>query len=271
MMLPAAVARAAEVASPELADPVPGTASLKYLDLARHVLPDLELHNGAYRGSEVIEMRHVGGADYAVVPQEEFTVGGVDALPVRADGRDRLALILDLGDSLHAAEGFVVLALYEPRNPPVLLDAVQIGFDRRTHFRDPAAVALGPDRDLLLTVSTHSNSSQGYATSAMILVRDGRFELVDTILTLDDRGCGFERVQMPEFSADAGSSPAYADIAVTVTETTVHTGEDCGGQKLPPEGTRTIRATYRWDDAEVRFMPDSDALEVLARETEARF
>ena len=45
----------------------------------------------------------------------------------------------------------------------------------------------------------------------------------------------------------------------------------CDGEDLPEEGTRTIGATYRWDDAQSRFAPDSDALKALARENEARF
>jgi hypothetical protein len=40
---------------------------------------------------------------------------------------------------------------------------------------------------------------------------------------------------------------------------------------LPEEGSRRIDAIYRWDEAESRFVPDSDALEILARENEARF
>ena len=271
LALSATAARAADVAHHELADPVPGAESITYLDMARLVLPDLELRDGAYRGGEVVAMRHVDGTDFAAVPQGEFTVRGVAALPVRADGRDRMVLLLDLGDSVYSAEGFVVLALYEPGVPPVLLDAVQIGFDRSTHFRDPASIALNAGSDLVLTASTHFNSGQGYATSAMILVREGRFELVDTVSTFDDRGCGFERRQMPDFSIVSANGRTYGDIAVAVVETTSHTGEDCGGRDLPPAGTRTIAVTYRWDDARSRFVPDSDALEVLARENASRF
>lgn len=36
-------------------------------------------------------------------------------------------------------------------------------------------------------------------------------------------------------------------------------------------GSRTIPVTYRWDAAEQRYGPDTDAFEVLARENEARF
>lgn len=262
-------APAGEVSFPQLADAVPGADSATYLDLARQVLPDLALEGNIYRGRTVIDMRHVGGADMGVPPLEDFSIFGVSVTPLRAEGKDRLVMLFDLGSD--EAEGFAGLALLDPAGKPQLLDAAQVAFDRWTSFHDPATIPLGPDDDLLLTRSTHFNSQQGYVTTVMSLVRDGRLQLIDTVFTFDERGCGFERMQMPDFSAIAGSGRAYNDIAVTVAETTSHTGEDCGGRNLPPAGVRTIEATYRWDDAQSRFVPDSDALEILARENEARF
>jgi hypothetical protein len=94
---------------------------------------------------------------------------------------------------------------------------------------------------------------------------------VDTVFTFDDHGCGYERRQMPDFMAGGNNARTYADIVVSVTEETRHTGEYCDGQETPPEGGRAIGATYRWDDAASRFAPDTDALEVLARENQGRF
>jgi len=104
-----------------------------------------------------------------------------------------------------------------------------------------------------------------------ILVRDGRLQLVDTVFTSDERACGFERIQFPAFRAGERGDRPYADIVVTVTEETKRTEEDCGAAELPAAGVRAVEVIYRWDAAQMRFLPDSDALEVLARETEARF
>jgi hypothetical protein len=265
-------AHAGDVGFPELGEAVPGAEGVTYLDLARLVLPDLEPGDIAHRGREVIDMRHLGGADMGALPPDEFLIHDIAALPLKADGRDRLLLLFYLGEGDdYVVEGFDALALYELEGPPKLLDAAQIGFDRFTSFRDPASIPLASGSDLVLTVSTHFNSSQGYMASAMILVRSDTLELVDTIFTFDDRGCGFERVQIPEFKAGARDGRPYADVAVRVTETTRRTGDVCEGQELPEEGSRRIDAIYRWDEAESRFVPDSDALEILARENEARF
>lgn len=264
-------APAGEVTFPQLADAVPGAGGATYLELARHVLPDLALEGETYEGRAVIDLRHLGGADMAGPPPEGFSVFDVPVTPVRAGGRDRLLMLLDLGQAGDLPEGFAALALLDPAGKPQLLDAAQVAFDRSTYFRDPAAVPLGPDDDLLLTMSTHFNSQQGYVTTAMTLVRDGRLQLVDTVFTFDERVCGFERIQLPAFRAGERGDRPYADIVVTVTEETKRTEEDCGAAELPDAGVRAVEVTYRWDAAQMRFLPDSDALEVLARETEDRF
>ena len=264
-------ARADEVTFPDLRDAVPGAEGVTYFDLARLVLPDLEAADGAWRGSQMIETRHIGGANMGASPSDEFAVHDAAVLPLRADGRDRLALLFDLGRYADGAEGLALLALYEPGNAPALLDVAQVGFDRYSGFRTPVGPALSADDDLVLTASAHSNSNQTYMTSAMVMVRAGRLQLVDTVFTFGDRGCGYERVQTPEFSVGASGGRAYADIVVRVTEATRLTDDACDGAELPEEKQRRIEVIYRWDDAAARFVPDSDALERLARENETRF
>lgn len=261
-------ALAGEVISPSIVQAVPGSGAT-YFELLRQVLPDLAPKGESYRAHAVIDMRHLGGPDYGTAPRAEPSIDRIDVLPVRAEGRDRLAVLIDLGSD--EPEGFAVLALFDPSSSPELMDAAQVGFDRATGFATPANVPLGPGDDLLLTTSTHFNVHQAYAITAMSFVREGRLELVDTVLTLGDRACGFERTQFPEFRAGERGDRPYADIIVTVTEETKLTGEDCGSVELPAAATRTVEATYRWDAGRMRFLPDSDALEVLARETEARF
>lgn len=61
-------------------------------------------------------------------------------------------------------------------------------------------------------------------------------------------------------------------MVATVTErTTLITAEDCNGRAVPGPGSRTITVTYRWVTAARRYMPDSDAFTILARENEERF
>jgi hypothetical protein len=119
-------------------------------------------------------------------------------------------------------------------------------------------------------MSTHFNSSQGYVTSALILPRNDRFELIDTVFTFDEKSCAFERAQAPLFKVLAASGGGFAAIEATVTETTSPGEPDCGAD-VPEPSTRTIAVTYKWDDAASRYVADSDAFDKLAAENAGRF
>jgi hypothetical protein len=56
-----------------------------------------------------------------------------------------------------------------------------------------------------------------------------------------------------------------------VTEVTEASGEECGDAAMPEPASRTIAVTYSWDAAARRYITDSDAFAVLARENEKRF
>ena len=156
-----------------------------------------------------------------------------------------------------------------PRKP-LLLDAADVGYDRSSYFRDPATLAVAEGTDAIVTMSTHFNSSQGYVTSALILPRNDRFELIDTVFTFDEKTCAFERAQVPSSRFLPQARGGFAPIEATVTETTTPGEPDCGDE-VPEPATRTITVTYKWDDAASRYVPDSDAFDKLAAEDEKRF
>lgn len=255
--MPAARALAEPVSFPDLTDRVAGREDVSYADLVRLVEP----------GETGI--RHIGGADWRGSGPEEARLLHFAAVPARSAGRDRLVLLLDFGAARNdGASGFVVLALFDIAGRPRLLDAADIAFDRTTSFAEPVRLPVGAG-DLLVTQSTHFNSSQGYAIAALILLRGDRFELVDTIATLDDRACAYARTQRLDVRQGAGEPPS--DIVATVTELTAASDENCGDAAVPQPATRAIKVTYRWDDAAQRYAPDSDAFLALARENEQRF
>lgn len=64
---------------------------------------------------------------------------------------------------------------------------------------------------------------------------------------------------------------AIADIRVSVKAELFLTGEaDCDEDPVEPS-LRTFDVTYRWDFDAGRFLPNSDALDILAKENEERF
>lgn len=265
---PVACAFAQPAPSPDLTDRLAGREDVTFADLVRLVVPGIAASGETASDGGIVDVRHIGGEEWSSPGPEVVKLLGFTAVPARSGDLDRMVLLLDFGDAQYSASGFVVLALFDVAGEPRLLDAADVAFDRWTSFAEPVR-PVGAGDDLLVTQSTHFNSHQGYATAALIFLHDDRFELVDSISTLDDRACGFERTQ--RLSIQQGAGAPFADIEATVTELTVDSGEQCGDAIVPEPGTRTFSVIYRWAAAEQRYIPDSNAFVMLERENEARF
>lgn len=245
----------------DLADRVGGREDVTFADLVRLVVPGTA-------GNETIDVREIGSEDVEDLEPESAAPPRLAAVPVRSGGKDRMALLLDFGSGEYVV-GLAILALFDVTGEPRLLDAANVASGKYTSFFDPARLTIGPGDDLLAIRSTHWNSSQGYTTVPLVLVRNDRLELIDTIPAFDERVCAYERTQRPDIRQGAGEP--FPDVVATVTEVTTLSGHDCGGAKAPEPGTRTIAVTYRWDAGEHRYVADSDAFDALARENEGRF
>jgi hypothetical protein len=264
-----AVASAEEVAFPNLGEVVPGRKNLTYLDLAKQIVPDLAKAEFAYEGRQLITMRQISGPNQGDEAPAMVSLSTVAALSVKTEGKERLALLFDLGRSSDRAEGFAVLALYDDGREPKLLDAVNVANDRDTYFLSPGSLAVGPAMDVLTIMSTHFNSNQAYMTTVLIVARAEKFEVIDTIYTFDEKQCAFERTQGLAFRT-VENGKAYGAIEATVTETTAPTGESCDNA-APEPSSRVFSATYSWDEAKSGYARNSDALEKLADENSQRF
>ena len=134
-----------------------------------------------------------------------------------------------------------------------------------------ALMPVAPGSDVILTMSTHFNSSQTYTTQSMIMVRNDRLELIDTASLFNDKSCAAESQQNIRYAANPGAAKPYAPITVFVTETTTPTGADCSGEAAPRAVSREIQVIYKWDASAGKYLRDSDALEKLAKANEQRF
>lgn len=256
------------VSFPEPADPLPKRESVTYLDLVRLVVPGITVEGRTYSGGQPIAVRHLDGMaeDIEIKPTGYLQIA---AVPVRSGGADRMALLLHFDKAEDSATGFAPLALFDVGGEPGLLDVVDVAFERSTSFLDPVRLSVSAGNDVLIIYGTHTNTGQHYMIAAIVLVRDDRFELIDEISTFTEKTCAYDRTQQLDVR-QAGGKP-FADVVATVTELTAISGEDCGSQTAPEPGTRKITVTYRWDGAAQRYVPDSDAFAVLARENEERF
>jgi|GEM_PF-776613 len=266
-----AAAHAQAVSFPELNSAVSGHQDITYLDLAKMVVPDLAAgDDGFFKGSTPIEMRHILGGDEGGSPPETLNLPNAAVLPIKSGGKDRLTMLFDLGQAQDSAEGFAVLALYDLAGKPRLLDAVNVGTDQSSYFRDPGKLAIGPGDDALITMSMHFNSNQSYVSTILILVRDDRFEPIDRIDTFDENVCAYKRTQDLSFQTTAGGTGPYAAIKVTATDATKPSGESCQ-EPTPDAASHDISVTYRWNGAKSRYAKDSDAFEKLSAENAKRF
>jgi hypothetical protein len=263
-------AGAQAVSFPEFGSTIPGHTDVTYLDLARMVIPDLAAGgDGFYKGGLPIEMRHIEGPDAGGSPPETSGLSNAGVLAIKAGGKDRLAMLYDLGDSPDSAEGYAVLALYDVAAKPKLLDAVNVAIDRSTYFREPGKLSVGADDDILITMSVHFNSNQNYVITPLIMVRDDKFELIDMIYTFDEKLCAYSRKQDVAFQVIADGKP-YAAIKATVTDATAPSGESCDDRPPKPE-SHEVSVTYRWDRKTSHYVKDSDAFERLSAENAKRF
>ena len=259
--IPVERAYAEPVLHPDLADRVDGSEDVTYADLVRLVVPGTA-------GNEVIDVRDIGGTEVEDLEPASAAAPRLSAVPVRSGGLDRMAVLLNFGSGRDVV-GLAILALFDVSGEPTLLDAANVASGDGTSFLDPARLPVGIGDDLLAIQSTHWNSSQGYTTVPLVLVRNDRLELVDSIFAFDENLCAFERTQRPELRHEAGEP--FSDIVASVTEETTPSGEDCGDHPVPEAGIRTITVRYQWDAGAQRYIPDSDAFDVLARESEGRF
>ena len=160
---PAAVAEPASF--PDLADALPGSESRTYGDLVRLVVHAIDNGDAEIADSGVIDVRHISGEDMAGVVPVSVEPLRIAAIPVRSGGKDRIALLINLGASEHEVSDFVILALFDIAGDPRLLDAAHVGFNRFTSFLEPSLPSVGVADDLLMTRAARSRSRRAMSAS----------------------------------------------------------------------------------------------------------
>jgi len=250
-----------------MSDKVPGTGDLTYLDLVRQIVPDIapRSNSSMFEGHKVIDFRHLGGKQWQAKPPASVQIQTAEALPVRSDGQDRLALLVSL-DQEGSGRGHELLALYSLGSTPTLVDAADVGFDGGTSFFDPGSLSLGKGKTALLTMSTGGHGGEDRQTTVLILLHQDRLQLVDTVATLSAVSCGiYMSNEVPEFRAGDDSGRAYPDIVAIVTQTIAlnnsHTTYCAIYQPPPTPGTRVFSVTYSWDETASKYVPDPGAFD----------
>jgi hypothetical protein len=254
-------AAVADTTLPEVSDVVPGHPGVTYGDLLERAIPK----------APVKPLRHLAGKAFEGEPPDPLAANGFEAVRVKAGGRDRIVLLIDLGEDPDRAQGAALMALFDDGPTPRLLDEADVGVDKDTGFNDPTRLSLGPGDDALITLSEHSNSNQAYVGRLLVFVRGDKLQLIDDVSTFQDQGCGWRRDETPTFTTRPDPGRAYRRVDVVIREVLKRTDEDCGDDKVPRAYARAWRGAWRWDASRGAFKSTSADLDRLDTLNEARF
>jgi hypothetical protein len=267
-----APAQAIHGGSSWVTDAVIGHPDTIYLDLLKQIAPDLApTGNDTFHGTLARPLRHIMGGEPSAMTGDPVVIDSATALPLRAGGEERLLVMAELGELYGGAPGFTMLALFDDAPTPHLLDAADVSIDRFTIFSSPPLLDLSPGDQAILVGNGHYNSNQTYGSTLMLFVSDGRLTMIGEVSDFSDRSCAFEHLQKPSFEVVPEPRQPYASIRASVLDQIIPHDRDCGDEEQPAPFERTISAIFRWDAGEKRFVADSDALEKLATENEARY
>lgn len=249
-----------------LAEPVPGQAQAAFLDLLRTVIPDL---TDAGTAEAPLRLPYIARDESDEDPQTEasFSLSGLQSVRIRSEGREVTLVLADLGQ----ADGWVshveLLAAFDENLR--LLDAINVGQDQTTGIAG-APIPISPADDAILTYSEHTNSSQTYGAYGLVMLKDGRFQVIDTVSTLGDRSCGRQRTQ--ELTATAPvDGPGYAPVTLTVNDVQSVLDEDCDEERAPPAFEKAYSVTYTWSASLGGYVADSDDFAELNLENQDRY
>ena len=272
LLLALAVPALAQSTSIELTDVVPGFADVTYLDLARTIAPELQQVEGRYQGLVTMPVRNLAYVDESPITSLPLAFYSASTITLTSGGTELVALLLEADAEAAGATGSSVLAIFDPAHPEGPVDFADVATDRDTGFDAPALLELGAEDDGILVSSTHFNSSQGYRTTSVLALVDGKLAEMASVFTFNENYCGMRREQTqalaPVLSDGEGR---WAPFTITVTETTNLAVHECEEVPDAKPGTRAVAATFRWNDATGGYEPDSQALADLYAETADRF
>jgi len=83
---------------------------------------------------------------------------------------------------------------------------VEVGNDRWTGVESDHPPMLGPGSPLIAVDSGHSNSNESFDATELIFPRGDRFQPIDSLSTISESFCSFDRTQALSFAR----SPAPA-------------------------------------------------------------
>ena len=153
-----------------IADPVPGHGEVTYFDLMKQVVPDLTLSDDGATGHLPDGIEHIDGPDGTGETPEVVTIDTISVETVKADGRDMLWVLADLGEGGNIRT-YTLLAV----------------FDATGFVDEPFAISA--DNEAMMVGSEHFNSSQNYQQRTLAHIYEGKLQVIADFSLFGTRGC----------------------------------------------------------------------------------
>jgi hypothetical protein len=251
------------------ADQVPDRPGVKYADLLRQLIPDLD---DAGSGHLPPGIRHIDGPDMAGETPETLRIVSLEVRTVDAEGRKTLWVLGDIGDG-GTLGTYTLLAVFDDSGAlHGLIDAVEVDSDRLTGFAgDPLRISRTDEA--ILVDSEHSNSSQSYQSETLLFFHHGKLAKVADFFAFGTRDCTTVQYESLDLKASPGGK-GFWPITATVTRSRAGNWEpsssegdespDCIEPEFPADFTsETFSDVYIWDEAVDGYRTTSTELTML--------
>lgn len=247
----------------EVVNAVDGHPTKTYLDLVRTLVPDLRREEDSGVGETVIPLRHIRQG-YGGRPPTSVDVRTVEAIPFRGEGRDGTLLYVHLGRTDDRPETVDALAYFDEKLR--LVDAVEVGMGEYAGFSG-SPLRISKWNDAIVLWSLDSNSESSHEQFSLAYLRNGRFQVMDTLPLHGNHGCGWARYQEIEFKPVPEPGDGFWPVEVTVNETQSQNLTATCEDPLPEPHAKSAKTTYRWDGLRDAYRPEDDALPRFVRDT----
>lgn len=257
----------------DLKQPVAVGSPVSYADLLKLVFP--EAPAGEEGEPQTPPVRNLGGYYKEQPLTAKQGYGGVMALPIKAQGRPLLLLLVAATGERAEAEGdaeaqhFELLALFQTAPTPRLLDLVDLGQGMTMGMvegfwcKNPR-LNLTPATQACMIFQEHFNSSQSYLQIRLLWVRNQRMEELLDVFAFGGKGLCESFATKTVFWTEPDKGREYPRVVAKLTLKMEPSPKNEECDKTRQRGfTRSYRGAWRWDRAKQEYRQVSGDLDKL--------
>ena len=196
---------------------VPGHPDLRYSDLLRQLIPDLQLNETIATGTAPTQpIQHVIGRPFLAHFDKTVTFASFETRTIRAEGEDRLLILTSVGLRKTPNEPMLLLAFSDGAKPK-LLDVMDVSLGEIVTVGQPFRI--GAEDEAIVTTSRYSKDGKTQSADAIIYMRDGKFDGIGGFVRFEIPLCGFLRSQTLDVTTQPSQPTVpYDDIKVTIND-----------------------------------------------------